>query len=1291
REKIARVAIAMGRFNDAKDQVTDHLLKSDPGNADFHALHAACFNGLGEPQKAIEAMGEAVKAKPDAIGYATALAQLHTREGNWQQARAELDQLVQRNSQNIDAYLARGRWLLTNPTLSDPAKPSNLNAAWADATFAINLDATKVPSVLFGVSVALQIGKAAELKALIEKTLKANPSTALLYQASAEIDFALNERDQAIKTLERGKTESSQPELLLPTLTRVYLENGQFEDAKSSLEALRKTDYPEPGVRLLGSSILASEGKFSDAIALIEKSLDAFRPFPELDRNAQFLLARCYAESGFDDKQLLAIERASELDPNWIPARVELALLYTRLGRVADAIREYEKVARSPDAPARAIAGYAELLMQQTSTQSVGRRLDQLIERLGNIESAALETGLLRAQMFYSGGDIDAARTQLASTADQYPESFAVWRASIMLEANQNAWDRAIETLGKARTNLGDTAPLRVMEAQLLISEKGDEVSEDVFIKLAEPSESWSANQKGVLLQSFAEIFFRLEQFENSRRCVDAFLGLPENDENVRLLLLLFDLEFRSDNRARLGQIVKKLKAAEGRDGTLWKIGEAMRLTLSAEESDDPRLTKALALLTEAELSRPDLGRIQRLKGQVQLKLGQQGNALESLLSAVERGDQDVEFVSSVVRQLIENQRFVKADQLIRELQATNASLSSDIVRAASQVSVRLSDFERARTIAEELAAQSDDENDRIWLAQIQAISGDVSTAISTLEKVIEDHPDSAAARISLVQLLAASGEKAAARKVMDEAAEALSSEESSYQVGQGYEVLGDLRLASEFYENAAEAAEGDQQVSIARRLASVRSKMGDVNGAQVVLSALLENADVSETERQSIRRQLALLIAKSEKRGSLADAIELLTENEINGEQSIEDRRARAVLLATYGTEPEQKEAIEIVNGLVQDGNRSIDDHLLLARLYGQSDDWKSFDSIVRRLMSIGGAERADCVRMYALALIEQEKFDDSLAWIDRLRSLQSDEIDVDGLQVRVLLNAKRFDELEQFLKSRSDRRDRLFWAANTAEAAADSLSNSPAEEAQFRQFLLLADSLYRKLSTVDGHPNHLLAFFARQGRTKELLKLKVSPEDLAKLAQTAIVANRIDADQMKEMISRLEMVEQSPGIRLVIADAYAWLGDWENALSNYEDVLKEDSDNPSANNNMAFVLALTDSSGTERASKAIEAAAEKLPFSPVVRDTRGLVLMKQGKLEEAENEFRQALSGQPDPGTLLHLAIVQWRQGAVEEAKESFERLQGSISTERIFHPLDLRLYQELIEKLKSPGESS
>jgi len=145
------------------------------------------------------------------------------------------------------------------------------------------------------------------------------------------------------------------------------------------------------------------------------------------------------------------------------------------------------------------------------------------------------------------------------------------------------------------------------------------------------------------------------------------------------------------------------------------------------------------------------------------------------------------------------------------------------------------------------------------------------------------------------------------------------------------------------------------------------------------------------------------------------------------------------------------------------------------------------------------------------------------------------------------------------------------------------------------------------------------------------------------------------------------------------------------ENRLAqeNFEHGLKISPNDPDINHNYGWFLCQT---GRETESIAYFERAIRNPLYPAPwrsYTAAGICSLRQGKLDDAEKFIQQALRLQPnDPGALLQMGLIRYRQGDIEEARRYALRYNRSVPPTAESLWLALRVERKLGNTIAEAG---
>ncbi|HKT16987.1 MAG TPA: XrtA/PEP-CTERM system TPR-repeat protein PrsT [Stellaceae bacterium] len=171
------------------------------------------------------------------------------------------------------------------------------------------------------------------------------------------------------------------------------------------------------------------------------------------------------------------------------------------------------------------------------------------------------------------------------------------------------------------------------------------------------------------------------------------------------------------------------------------------------------------------------------------------------------------------------------------------------------------------------------------------------------------------------------------------------------------------------------------------------------------------------------------------------------------------------------------------------------------------------------------------------------------------------------------------------------------------------------------------------------------------------------------SRLASAEAQAGHLDQAE-KTLLPWIEAHPDDSAARLTMGDIYVGGNRLSDAQTQYAAVLKKDPNNAVAENNLAWTLSETG----HNADALVHAqhAAALLPQSPQILDTFGVVLMKNGKNDEAVATLQKAAGTQPDANLpiRLHLAQALVAAGRKDDARAD---LRAMLATGKSFKERD------------------
>lgn len=191
----------------------------------------------------------------------------------------------------------------------------------------------------------------------------------------------------------------------------------------------------------------------------------------------------------------------------------------------------------------------------------------------------------------------------------------------------------------------------------------------------------------------------------------------------------------------------------------------------------------------------------------------------------------------------------------------------------------------------------------------------------------------------------------------------------------------------------------------------------------------------------------------------------------------------------------------------------------------------------------------------------------------------------------------------------------------------------------------------------------------------------LAAQPTPAAALLLFTVMNAQARADEALPLLEAwLDQFPQNTAIMNILAQSYLGQNDQESAIAMYRRIVEVAPGSVLALNNLAW---FTQEADLSQAIDYAQQANALAPDEPVILDTLGVLLAKNGQNKQAERLLRKAMALQPDNLAFqLHLARVLFSLGVDQEAT--------AIATRILEEASDAQLVAEAGELLNSPSKT-
>jgi cellulose synthase operon protein C len=1257
---LCRIALAGRRLEVVEEHLT-YLQARQPESGDV-----AFLVGQWKEAQLQNRVGAASKNEQDAL---------------LKQVRQAYENAIKSDPKKADAYLR----LVAVLRQQDFGKPQPKNAAEIDRLITAAMENTPDdPAVLsLAAQRAQEKGDPEAALKYLESGLERNAADPRLHIAMARLQNQRGQRAEAIAQLKKGlQTIPKERHFELSWMLANLLIDAE------DLEAARKIIAETRSVNALSADYLDArcmmyQGRWSDAARAFEKLRPAFKAVPELSLQVDLFLGLCYQKIDEPLLALQAFERAVKADPTSLLARHGETMALAAMDRRDEALGRFSGLIDSNADRAEAARWrleYARMLLagNPAADPKLGDKLRQVLDQTDKDPGQAVECALLRAALLLAETKVEEAMRELHRIIEADPKRFEPWLAlaELAMEAQQPA--NALEILKKADSTVADTIEYRLARVPFW-SRYGKDQKEPLE-QLEQHLDRFPAKEQARLLEALADANYRAGRLPAATRLLLQMAALPPHVEDVRVRMLLFGLALAQDDEPAMQRVLAEIKRIEGEPASEFSYGEARRLIWRARRSStDPKelLDQARTLLNTAATRRRDWPALYMARGEIDELERKPEQAIASYRKAIDLGSRDPYGVYQLMQLLTEAQRFDEAEQLVRKMD--QVGLGSSVGRQFVLNFLRKADNANVKLMVPRVFhANSKNFREHLLHGQVLSSGGrfapEAEAAFRRAVALGERHPET---WIALVRYLGSTGQFAKAVEEIQNAAKKLDDRVKLMAIASCYEALGALDEAEMRFRKAL--AEQPNSPRRLRATADFLLRFNKAGEAESLFRALLDS-NPGEEDAVAARRGLALSLARGGNPQHVPEALKLvgLAVNEAgnldehNVAAAADQRLVQARVLAALASHALRRQAIQLLDAMQQQRSLALEDQFQLAYLlHLDSPDAATWKRARDLLTGVTTAQPHDARYLAAFAnlLILHHEVADAEPLIARLEQLERDRKLPMGLLGSVELKARLLE-----LRGRDQ----------------DAIA-------------LLAEYVRQK-DAVPSRTLLLAGLHGRMGNYQEVVELcrqlgEAGHREEAFGAAIGILrasrppsAPKARLERWQSQVARLEASlrgalqgdEKNVMLHMQLADVLELQGNAEASAAVCRDILKMDSDNLVALNNLAWMLAQKEGQGQE-ALDLINRAIGRHGPRPELLDTRAVVYLGLGQAKEALHDLEKAVREAPTPTRYFHLTRAHHLAKNAPQALAALTRATELGLNVQQLPPADRQAYELVVPELR------
>jgi len=877
--RLVNIYLQVGEFGLA-EELGKSWLTAAPGSADAVLAAARAAHGLHKDADAARGLAEAITKAPGETRLYPPLIELLVDRLERKDEGAEwLDKALRVGSESHEIQMAA---FLFHHRTGDPAKAEeHLKRALALAPDAVEV---LVPAAAF----YLSRKDMDESDRLLRQAEATSPGNRMVLSARTSWAIVKSEPSRLEGTADELAASAGKTELdLLARAAELYLRAGRLDRADECIERLSAAprgsgrEMVDVWLDTLRGARILLDGRPYAAIPLLDR---AFRRQPSGLWAAE-LLALAYQRTGEPEETAELYRRILQVSPNVTAARLALARVEWRQGRIREAREQVALISDASGEEARQakllrIACELRQASQEKRPPKDGPSLRKTLEDIAATRpSDEAVIGLLAQCLALLGESARAVELLGGWTADAPAVAGAAAELSGLLLAEKQ-FDVAGALADQLLARFPDAFQGHALRVRTL-ARSGRWADAAAHVERC----ALSGPAKGGLWELLADEYALADQPGPATAAYRLALPLLPDQIGVRHKLIR-----RSESMDEARPLVEEIRSIEGEDGVHWKFERAWAL-LRHERARSAG--EAVELLKQCLSARPAWVSARVILGSAQEAAGALAEAADAYRAAItQKPELATDTVAiRLVEVLKRLGRFSEADAVLGPLSAALPD-SPDVLRLEMDKQLRNRRVASAAAVAERLLELRGD--DPAWAgvtADLQLRAGNAVKAEQIARSALEQHPDSTTLMASVARAMIAQGHE-------DEAEASVRDFASTRRDGLSHLLLAQVLM----YLNKPT----DAELAIA---AAIQHAPGDA----VVYAAAADFWGA----RGDRSRQIDMARQAVELRGeSAAESLTLAT------------------LLATGGTAAEREEAGAIVQGRLKANGQDAASLLLQAQL---------------------------------------------------------------------------------------------------------------------------------------------------------------------------------------------------------------------------------------------------------------------------------------------------------------------------------------------------------------------
>ncbi|GAC1465098.1 MAG: hypothetical protein NVSMB9_04370 [Isosphaeraceae bacterium] len=1058
--------------------------------------------------------------------------------------------------------------------------------------------------------------------------------------------------EDAIQTWRVGlvKTRGNDTDLTW-RLAHVLLESSRVAEAQPLIDQYRRLsggETPVPRYRYLRGLSLLKTSRPAEAVTEFEAI--RYKVDKLLAPHVYFALGEAYEAVRDVPKALDSYRQAAEISNDWTAPWAAVARLQAASASTDEAVATLRKgLAVNPN-DARLLTNLAQVLWsEQTQKPKPQRDWSEVVRVLSEARKVApgsVELALVESDYYVASDRIDDAIALLKTATGMNPKSPELWLARINCLARNGHLGDALDATEQAIAVAGSQAAFYITRASLLVV-KGS--PPDARKSLVDGLSRVPVEQRPLLWKTLGDFYQALKQYDSARAAFDEWARLRPESPEPRIALA--ELSLATGDDKAIAQAVDSLKKVGGPKAYYWRYVQVENLLRNRPKEapdnsrDTQRLDQAETLINEIEQNDPQLALGYLLEGRLREKQKQTDKAITAYKKALKL-NAGAQALNPLVALLVREGR----DGELKEIGETVAARPGQVDRLAAVKALSMGNKGRAeQLVAQAVAGDPQGLDTRVWQAEVLRALGKPEDAAAALEVLIAQQPGKPTPWLQLLMLQISQRQTAKAAETIAKMRAQVVVDRPELLWAQCYRALGDIDKAGELYNEALRRWPNDP--AVLSSAVTFYEQIGRQNEAEEALRGILRR---DPTNGWATRKLALSLASRSGNRATWEEAVHLVGADP-RPDDVPDDLITRASVFALSPDPAHRKKAVAILEGLLVNLPDRTKVHEQVARLLFASGDLARARDHAAKAAE-GDKPDPDSILFYAGLLLTSNEIKAAEEQLTRLQAIDPDGLPVVELKARVLSAKNQGAEAAKLLEQAFNDRFATSDAVAVGEKMIALLATLNQPDA--------ADRIAHRIAEISPRGRCVLAqWLGGHAKADEAVALLEEVAMKGEPARASLVALNL-ATEPKADSRWLELADRflqqagkgaPPSLERLQATALLrhLQRQYDKEITVYNTIRNFKPTDHTYLNNMAWTLS-EEMNQPEAGLKSVDEAIALTGRQPQMLDTRGVILTRLARLDEAIRDLEDAANGLHDPSVYYHLARAYQKKGKLDESRK-------------------------------------